>query len=155
VSEIDVPEGKKATALSVALANGCNQDIIAILTQAGASDALISLRSKVPVVFEFLPPPPVESMPAVLKSSLHPHPLEKRESVYRSGRYTCDVCGKSGVGWVFHWEGCGWDAHPACAARHLSESSEPRPPPPANGRIDDDDLEACYDAAAAADSDEV
>ena len=99
--------------------------------------------------------PPVESMPAVLKLSLHPHPLEKRESVYRSGRYTCDVCGKSGAGWVFHCEECGWDAHPACAERHISETSEPRPPPPANGRIDDDNLEACYDAAAAADSDEV
>ena len=123
MSEIDVPEGKKATALSVALANGCNQDIIAILTQAGASDAMISLRSQAPVVFEFLPPPPVESMPAVLKLSLHPHPVEKRESVYRSGQYICDVCGRSGVGWVFHCEGCGWDAHPACVVRHLSETS--------------------------------
>jgi len=169
VSEIDVPEGKKATALSVALANGCNQDIIAILTQAGASDAMISLRSQAPVVFEFLPPPPVESMPAVLELSLHPHPVEKRESVfgskepsqgtYRSGRYKCDVCGRLGAGWVFHCEECGWDAHPACAARHLSETSEPRPPPSASGRIDDVDLEACYDAAAAAaaaaESDEV
>ncbi len=124
VSEIDVPEGKKATALSVALANGCNQDIIAILTQAGASDAMISLRSQAPVVFEFLPPPPVESMPAVLKLSLHPHPLEKRGSVYRNGRYTCDVCGRKGAGWVFHCEECGWDAHPACAARRLSETAE-------------------------------
>jgi hypothetical protein len=119
------------------------------------------------VVFEFLRSPSsvsaaldptrLKSMPAVLELSLHPHPVDKRESLYRNGLYNCDVCGKSGVGCVFHCEECGWDAHPAFAARHLSETSEPRPPPPASGRIDDDDLDACSAAAAAAaaDSDEV
>jgi hypothetical protein len=163
VSEIDVPEGKKATALSVALASGCSQDLIEILKQAGASDSMISLRSQTPVVFEFLPSPPsdlvafdpalIDSMPAVLELSLHPHPVEKRESVYRSGLYTCDLCGRSGAGWVFHCEGCGWDAHPACAARHSGETSEPQPPPSVGGRNNDEELEACYDAAAADDSD--
>jgi hypothetical protein len=57
-SEIDVSEEKKSTALSVALANGCSQDIIAILRQAGANDDMISARSHDPVVLDFLPAPP-------------------------------------------------------------------------------------------------
>ncbi len=57
-SEIDIPEGKKATALSVALANGCSEDIIEMLRQAGANDDMISARSHDPVVLDFLPAPP-------------------------------------------------------------------------------------------------
>jgi hypothetical protein len=65
-----------------------------------------------------------ESMPESLQCEhLHPHLLEKRATVYGTGRYNCDVCGESGSGWVFHCQQCGWDAHPACAASHFGESS--------------------------------
>jgi hypothetical protein len=67
-----------------------------------------------------------ESMPAFVETVFHPHTLEKRQSVYQSGRYTCDVCSSSGVGWVFHCQQCGWDAHPSCVAPHFSDVAQPR-----------------------------
>jgi hypothetical protein len=53
IAQTDVPEEKKATALSIALANG-NEDIIAMLVQAGCSHDRIAMRSQAPVVFDFL-----------------------------------------------------------------------------------------------------
>jgi hypothetical protein len=54
IAQTDIPEEKKATALSIALANGCSKDIVAMLVQAGCSDDRIAMRSQAPVVFDFL-----------------------------------------------------------------------------------------------------
>jgi hypothetical protein len=80
-----------------------------------------------------LDPTQPETMPATVESILHPHTLEKRQSVYQTGRYTCDVCSSSGSGWVFHCQQCGWDAHPACIAGNFSELAQPRAGTPRTG----------------------
>jgi len=56
----------------------------------------------------------IEGMPSKVLIAAHPHPLVKTPSVYR-GNYGCDVCGRSGEGWVYHCDECGFDCHPACA----------------------------------------
>jgi len=54
IAQTDVAEEKKATALSIALANGCSDDIVAMLVQAGGRDDGVAMRSRAPVVFDFL-----------------------------------------------------------------------------------------------------
>jgi len=56
----------------------------------------------------------IEGMPSKVLIPAHPHPLVKTPSVYR-GNYDCDVCDRSGEGWVYHCDECGFDCHPACA----------------------------------------
>jgi len=56
----------------------------------------------------------IEGMPSKVLIQAHPHPLVKTPSVYR-GNYDCDVCDRSGEGWVYHCDECGFDCHPACA----------------------------------------
>jgi hypothetical protein len=44
----------------------------------------------------------------------HHHPLMKRTTVY-DGYYSCNVCSLPEEGWVYHCDGCDFDAHPHCA----------------------------------------
>jgi len=53
------------------------------------------------------------SLPKTVKTKGHDHDLELVESVY-DGNYGCDFCGRSGTGWAYHCQGCGYDVHPAC-----------------------------------------
>jgi len=43
----------------------------------------------------------------------HPHPLRHLSSVYQ-GTYTCNGCGQSGTGRVWHCGLCDFDLHPMC-----------------------------------------
>jgi hypothetical protein len=62
-----------------------------------------------------LDPHHLDALPQFLLCDLHPHPLEKRASVYE-GSYMCDACRKYGSGHAYHCPMCQFDAHPSCAA---------------------------------------
>ena len=60
-----------------------------------------------------------QAMNDSVQDSRHEHPLFKLPSVNYNGSYGCDVCGKSGIQWVFHCEQCGYDVHPCCVSESI------------------------------------
>jgi hypothetical protein len=51
------------------------------------------------------------------------HPLSKLPTVY-AGCYECNICGKSGTGWVYHCNEHNYDCHPQCALPYFDDLLE-------------------------------
>jgi hypothetical protein len=60
---------------------------------------------------------------AVIVDSHSEHALSKLPTVY-AGCYECNLCGKSGTGWVYHCNEHNFDCHPQCALPYFDDLLE-------------------------------
>ena len=61
----------------------------------------------------------IGELPELLTHAGHEHALTKTARAY-DGVYGCDVCRKSGFGWVYQCVDCGYDVHPLCISASVS-----------------------------------